>query len=78
MNVPLIITLSKIEIPILMIYGTQDTNCPNCYVYGYLDNYIPNLKSLSYDGYDHNFIDKKGIKHWDGVIKDIIYWIKEK
>lgn len=75
---PLIITLSKIEIPILMIYGTQDTNCPNCYVYGYLDNYIPNLKSLSYDGYDHNFIDKKGIKHWDGVIKDVIYWIKEK
>lgn len=72
---PLIITLSKIEIPVLMLYGTQDVNCPNCYVYGYFDTYNPNFKKLSYEGYDHNFFDSEGQKHWDEVIDDVSNWI---
>jgi pimeloyl-ACP methyl ester carboxylesterase len=75
---PLIITMSKIEIPILMVYGTRDVNCPNCYVYGYLDTYNPNFYSLSYEGYNHNFFDDKGVKHWGEVIKDITSWINSK
>lgn len=75
---PLIVTLSNIETPILMVYGNRDVNCPNCYVYGYLDVYIPNLETLHYDGYDHNFKDKKGVRHWGEIIKDITDWIKSK
>lgn len=75
---PLIITMSKIEKPILMAYGTVDLNCPNCYIYSYLVTYIPNFDFLSYEGYNHNFFDNKGNKQWGEVIRDVECWIKSK
>lgn len=73
---PSIIALSQSDIPILIVYGDQDKNCPNCYVFSGLTYYCKNITTIKYKDYNHNYYDRNGKANWDIVLKDIFLWLE--
>ncbi len=74
---PSLISLTKSTIPILIIYGDLDKNCPNCYVFSSLPYYYSNIKVNKYKNYSHNYKDLNNVNNWSLVLKDIFSWIEE-
>jgi len=72
---PSLIALSKSEIPTLIVYGTLDKSCPNCYTFSFLPSYYDNISVFKYENYGHNYSDPEGEYHWDIVVKDVYSWI---
>ncbi len=74
---PMLITLSRLKIPVHIVYGTMDKNCPNCYVYDLLPNYLPNISVAKYEDLDHIYINSKGEQHHKMVHENVFKWLNE-
>lgn len=72
---PSMIALSQSKIPTLIVYGTLDKSCPNCYAFSFLPSYNETITVFKYDDYGHNYSDPDGEYHWDIVVKDIYSWL---
>lgn len=75
-SIPSIITLTQSKVPLLIVYGRMDENCPNCYIFSFLPNYFENIYVIAYKNYDHNFFDTQRKNNWDIVINDVCKWIE--
>lgn len=73
---PSIIALTQSTIPILIIYGERDENCPNCYIFSFLPSYFNNISVLNYKYFDHNYFDERNKNNWNIVVGDIHEWIE--
>lgn len=73
---PTIISLAKSNLPILIVYGEMDENCPNCYVFSFMQNYFNNMSVINYKELDHNFFNMERKNNWNIVIEDVCKWIE--
>jgi len=74
---PMLITLSKLKIPIRIVYGTLDKNCPNCYIYDLLPNYLPTISVAKYEDLDHIYTNSTGEQLHHQVHEDVFKWLRE-
>ena len=74
---PSLPSLTNTNKKVLIVYGTHDTSCPNCYSFSFLPHFYKNITVLEYKGYNHNFFDLNSINNWNKVMKDVMKWIEK-
>lgn len=71
-------SLEKLSIPLYLVHGTHDTNCPIESAEKLVNHFNnigkTNLTYRSYPGYDHNFFDEAGENHWIEVSHEAFEW----
>jgi len=72
--------LIELEIPIYLVHGTADINCPveSADKLSTLFKKLgkTNLTYQRYNDYDHSFTDTLGKNHWNEIIQASIEWLK--
>jgi len=73
-------SLEKLDIPLYLVHGSVDTNCPiesaEILVRHFKEIGKNNLFYRMYTGYDHTFNDREGINHMGEIFDDSLEWVQ--